>query len=158
MINSFIRFCIGFSILSCMGSCNNGEVYHRFSAIPNNEWNKNQEICFSLELDSLLISFDSNYTITLEILHNITYQYKNLFLLLDYTVQDSITQQDTIVCVLADGNSKWKGSGNGATRQLSVPYKTNIKIDTALHNKLCIRHAMQDLKLKGIEKIGVKVY
>jgi hypothetical protein len=37
-------------------------------------------------------------------------------------------------------------------------YKTNQKIDTALHNEVIIRHAMQDLKLKGIEKIGLKIY
>lgn len=37
-------------------------------------------------------------------------------------------------------------------------YKTNLRIDTTLHNEINIRHAMKDLKLKGIEKIGLKVY
>ncbi len=81
-----------------------------------------------------------------------------MFVYIDHSLQDSISKRDTLECVLIDDFGKWYGSGNGATRQLSVVYKTNQKIDTALHNEICIRHAMQKLNLKGIEKIGLKIY
>ena len=156
MANSFIRYFIGLAILACMTSCNEGEVYYNFSPIPENEWSKDQEISFLL--DSVPFNSNSNYAVSLEIVHNTSYKYKNLFLYLNYSHQDSISFTDTVACVLADDYGRWLGSGNGATRQLSVLYKTNLKIDTALHNEIFVRHAMQDLKLKGIEKIGLKVY
>lgn len=156
MINKFTRSFIGLILFGCMCSCNQGEAYYQFRQIPQNEWNKNQEVSFLL--DSVAISPQHNYAISIEILHNITYSYKNLFLYIDHTLQDSILVRDTLECMLVDDLGKWYGSGNGATRQLSVLYKTNQKIDTALHNEVIIRHAMQDLKLKGIEKIGLKIY
>ena len=156
MINSFIRYFFGVVIFVSMISCNQSEAYYKFGYIPHNEWNKSQEICFSL--DSSSINPQQNYSISLEITHNISYSYKNLFLYVDHTIQDRITLRDTLECILVDDFGKWLGSGNGASRQLSVLFKTNFKIDTTLHNEICIRHAMQDLKLKGIEKIGLKVY
>lgn len=156
MANSFIRYFIGIAILCCMVSCNKGEVYYKFKPIPNIEWDKQQEVCFLL--DSLLATPSDNYAISVEISHNINYQYKNLSLLLEQSVGDSILLKDTVECILVDDRGRWVGSGNGATRQLSIQYKTNFKIDTALHNEICVRHTMQDLQLKGIEKIGLRIY
>ena len=109
-------------------------------------------------LDSSSITVNKNYAIALELSHNTTYQYQNLFLISEHTLQDSIPSNDTIEIVLMDDLGNWRGTGNGATRQLSQLYKSSIKIDTALHNEITIRHAMQNLKLKGIEKIGLKIY
>lgn len=156
MPNSFVRYLIGLAILVCVVSCNQGEAYYKFLPIPKNEWGKSQEICFLL--DSSSIAANRNYAISLELTHNINYQYKNLFLVVEHTLQDSVPARDTLELVLIDDFGKWLGTGNGATRQLSQLYKTNIKIDTTLHNEITIRHAMQNLKLKGIEKIGLKIY
>lgn len=156
MANSLIRYLVGAIIIVCMGSCNQKEAYYKFISIPHNKWNKQDEICF--KIDSLIGPSKYNYTISLEITHNINYSYKNLFLYLNHTLQDSISSRDTLECQLVDDYGKWYGRGNGATRQISVLYKTNLKIDTTLHNEFCIRHAMQDLELKGIERIGLKVY
>ena len=154
--DNFVRCFSGLIIFVCLVSCNQNEVYYKFTSIPQNEWNNENEICFVIDSSSSVIP-DHSYTISLEITHNITYPYKNLFLYLNHT-QDSISSRDTIECALVDDLGKWLGSGNGATRQLSVLYKTNFKIDTTLHNEICIRHAMQDLKLKGIERIGLRIY
>lgn len=151
----FIRHFILIVILCGMASCNGDEVYYKFKPIPNHQWARGQEITFLL--DSASINNNARYNVSIEITHNVGYQYKNLFLLLDYT-QDSTVVHDTVQCFLVDHHGRWIGSGNGATRQLSVPYKTNFRIDTALHNEITIRHAMQRLNLKGIEKIGLKIY
>ncbi len=156
MINRFIRSLLGAALLFIALSCNRGEVYYKFSPIPKNEWSKHHEVTFLIDSSSNIA--DKNYRLSLELVHNISYQYKNLFLLIDHTLQDSILWQDTVECVLVDGAGRWQGSGNGATRQLSVPFSTTFRIDTALHNEINIRHAMQDLQLKGIEKIGLRIY
>ena len=157
MANRFTLFLVVLAVLFVALSCNQDEeAYYKFLPIPQNEWTKHHDITFLLDSSANIAT--SRYTISLELVHNISYPYKNLYLLVDYTLQDSILLQDTVECVLVDGAGRWEGSGNGATRQLSVPYKTNFRIDTALHNEIVIRHAMQDLNLKGIEKIGLKVY
>ena len=156
MISSFIRYFISAVLFLCLASCNQNEAYYKFISIPQNEWNRQDEICFLMDSSSFIPNH--KYAISLEITHNINYPYKNLFLYLNHTLQDSILLQDTIECILVDELGNWQGSGNGATRNLSVLYKTNLKLDTTLHNEICIRHAMQDLKLKGIERIGLKVY
>lgn len=156
MISSIGRYFVVVALIACMFSCKEGEAYYEFESIPLNEWSKKDAICF--EIDSSSINPNRNYALSVEIVHNLTYSYKNLFLTVEHTTQDKITSRDTIECILVDDLGKWLGSGNGATRQLSVLYKSNLKIDTTLHNEINIRHAMQDLKLKGIEKIGLKVY
>ena len=154
--NSFVPIFILLFVLACMVSCNQEETYYKFKFIPNNEWSKDQDISFLLDSTSNIVN--GNYDVSIELSHNISYQYKNLFLIVDYKHKNSVSLRDTVECVLMDGNGRWYGGGNGATRQLSVLYKTNFRIDTALHNEISIRHAMQDLKLKGIEKVGLKVY
>ena len=81
-----------------------------------------------------------------------------MYLYIEHTLQDSMSKRDTVECVLIDDFGRWQGGGNGATRQLSVLYKTNLMLDATLHNKIDIYHAMQDSELKGIERVGLKVY
>jgi gliding motility-associated lipoprotein GldH len=109
-------------------------------------------------MDSVPGNVKPNYHLSIEIAHNLNYPYKNLWLSIDYLLQDSVLKQDTLECILMDAAGKWLGSGNGPTRQLSVLYKTDFVMDTAQLNQICIRHAMQDIQLNGIEKIGLKVY
>ena len=156
MISKLTHLFVTLVLFGCMASCSQGEAYYQFRPIPQYEWSKSQEVSFLL--DSAAINPQHNYALSIEITHNISYRYKKLFLYLDHTLQDSIPVRDTIECVLVDDVGKWYGSGNGATRQFSLLYKTNQKIDTTVHNEINIRHAMQDLKLKGIEKIGLKIY
>ena len=86
------------------------------------------------------------------------YAYETLWLYIDQTLQDSISVRDTLECLLTDRNGKWLGSGNGPLRHLSFSYKTDIALDTAIQSQICIAHAMQDLQLNGVEKIGLKIY
>lgn len=156
MVSSLIRYFVGVVFVISLSSCNHNEAYYKFTSIPQNEWDKQSQICFNL--DSISTNTSNGYNVSLEITHNISYPYKNLFLYLDYIRQDSILSLDTLELTLADDYGKWQGGGNGPTRHLSVLYKSNFKVDTTLHNEIRIGHAMQDQKLKGIERIGLKVY
>jgi gliding motility-associated lipoprotein GldH len=88
----------------------------------------------------------------------VSYEYETLWLFIDQTLQDSIGVRDTIECLLTDKNGKWLGRGNGPLRHISFSYKKDIALDTAKQSQFCIVHAMQDLQLKGVEKIGLKIY
>lgn len=153
--SSLIRFLIGIGIIGFFYSCNQKEVYYKFKPIPGHQWSKEQDLVFSI--DSLLVDTTGYLSISIEVAHNINYPYKNIFLSVEHSANDSILLKDTIASELVDKKGRWIGVGNGATRQLSIPYSSRVQIDTALHHKIAIRHAMQDLNLKGIEKIGLKI-
>ena len=156
MTNNHSFNLVGIILFVLFTSCNPNEVYYKFEPIPQAKWNKRDEVCF--DMDSVPVSLNSRYSVSIEIAHNLNYPYKNLWLSINYLHQDSVLWQDSLECILFDDSGKWLGSGNGPTRQLSVLFKTNFAIDSAKHNRICIRHAMQDIQLNGIEKIGVKVY
>lgn len=156
MINNLIQYVIGVLMFACLLSCSQKEVYYEFASIPQNKWSVSNEICFVV--DSIYINPSSGYDINVEITHSVAYPYKTLWLYLDQTIQDTIFIRDTLECLLTDEVGKWRGSGNGSIRQISFEYKKGISIDTAKHNQICISHAMQDFLLKGIERVGLKIY
>ena len=156
MTNNQSLYLVGIILFVLLTSCKPNEVYYKFEPIPQSNWNKNNVICF--DIDSVPVNVNSRYYVSIEIAHNLNYPYKNLWLSINYLEQDSVLWEESLECFLSDDSGKWLGSGNGPTRQLSVLYKTNFVLDTAKHSRICIRHAMQDVHLNGIEKIGVKVY
>lgn len=156
MRNKFIKYFFFFLLATCLYSCKQNEIYYKFEPILHNEWSKNKEICF--ELDSLNVNRIDKYNINIELSHNVNYAYQSLWLYIDQTLQDSISVRDTLECILTDENGVWLGSGNGPLRHISFSYKTDLALDTAIQSKVCISHAMQDVKLKGVEKIGLKIY
>lgn len=134
--------------------------YYRFASFSHNEWERDEGVCFII--DSLPNRLREQNTVFIEITHNINYRYQTLFLDIQYGLADStVLFRDTLECELIDSNGFWEGSGNGPTRQFSQLFRSNLPIilysDTALHNEICIRHAMQDYQLKGIERIGIKI-
>ena len=137
-------------------SCNENDEYSKYLFISQNRWALNDPLCF--ELDSVSFDINHRYDVSIEITHNVKYAYENLWLYIDQTLEDSILSRDTIECKLVNDAGRWIGTGNGATRQFSYKYKTNLKLDTVKQYKVCISHAMNDLQLKGIERIGLKVY
>ena len=157
MRNNLNQYCIGLLFIVCLWSCDQQEVYYEFVSISQSQWSKsNNDACFVL--DSVNINPSRKYNINVEITHNVNYEYETLWLNVKQLHQDSIIVSDTLECILINQYGKWLGSGNGPTRQVTISYKTNILLDTTKQNQVCIRHAMDNLQLKGIEKIGLKIY
>ena len=156
MINRLIQYCTLTILFFVLIACSQNEVYYKYALIPQNEWSKDDKISF--DLDSVVFNPQHPYDISIEITHNIGYEYKNLWLYIDETRNDSVNVRDTLECLLTDNTGKWIGKGNGPTRQVSVLYKSKKRLDTQKRYQVYIYQAMQDPTLKGIEKIGLKIY
>lgn len=156
MINKNARFFILIIMSFVLIACNQNEAYYKYASIPHNEWSKDEKICFVL--DSVKFNSQLTYDISIEITHNVNYEYENLWLYIDQKLNDTVSVRDTLECLLADNNGKWKGRGNGPTRQFSILYKSNYRLDTNKRNQVYIHQAMQEPILKGIERIGLKIY
>ena len=156
MKSNLAQYCFAILLIICLWSCNKNEVYYKFIPISQSKWDKSNKVCFNV--DSINMNPGKIYNIDIELSHNLSYEYETLWLYIDQTLQDSISVRDTLECLLTDKNGKWLGRGNGPLRHISFSYKKEIALDTEKQSQICIVHAMQDLQLKGVEKIGLKIY
>lgn len=86
--------------------------------------------------------------------HNGSYPYRNLWLEITTPVgSDSITMRDTVAIELADRYGLWRGTGLGALRQLRVPVRQNVRVDSGSH--ILVRHIMRADTLRDIEQVGI---
>jgi gliding motility-associated lipoprotein GldH len=59
---------------------------------------------------------------------------------------------------IVDDYGKWMGRGVGSLRQLSIPYKTSVLLDSTRNYEINIFHLINKDPLHGIEKVGIRVY
>ncbi|SFL10553.1 gliding motility lipoprotein GldH [Proteiniphilum acetatigenes] len=151
--NIFILFAgLFFTILA---SCSGKEVYSRFHHIENGKWYRDSVLIFAI--DSLVPSSGAGYDVTVELTTNLSYPYRDLWLLIDQNLTDSLAHTDTLRCLLADEYGKWLGGGAGGLNQLSLPYRTFIPRDSVYNYRLTIRQGMDEDQLRGVEKVGIKI-
>jgi len=146
--------------LTCLSviflSCNENNEYYAFKHLSSGQWPRDSVIC--IQFDSLRLNPSDIYQADIVIMHNKSYPYQDLWLLIGNNLQDTILQYDTLKCKVCDRYGKWLSSGGGGMHQLSVPCKKNIRAkDSVTHYRFYIRHFMKEDPLVGIERIGVKI-
>ena len=133
-------------------SCDKEIVYSDFRPVPDKVWDKQSDFDFHFEMKDVSIPYD----ITLQLRNSVFYPYQNLWILFDELHQSEIVFKDTIEYRLADDFGKW--TGNGITLfQNQFPIRTNYHFPDTGKYTICIRHAMRDERLKGIENIGLQI-
>ena len=141
-------------------SCSQKEVYYQYEELKNGKWNQTTECVFYIDS----ASYDSlqSYDILLEVVHNNSYKYQNLWI--GYTLEldaDSIyTNKQEKEYIIADSEGKWYGSGFGSSYQISMPLLKNVYFDKGnvrKNHRIRISHRMTDNPLIGIEKVGIKI-
>lgn len=151
--NNFLLFTgLLFAILA---SCSGEEVYSRFHHIENGKWYHDSVLVFTI--DSLIAPSSVGYEVKVELTTNRSYPYRDLWLLIDQNLTDSLAHTDTLRYILADEHGKWLGGGAGGLNQLSFPYRTFTLRDSINNYRLTIRQAMDDEQLRGVEKVGIKI-
>lgn len=136
-------------------SCKEQTEYFLYRQIDKSRWYKDSIL--HLQFDSLSVSPFTSYNVDIEVTHDNSYPYRNLWLLVGHNLRDSVMQYDTVKFDLADAAGKWLGSGAGGLRQLSVPYDHAVRLDTTVSYRFSISQVMADNPLRGIGKIGIKI-
>lgn len=144
------------SVIILLTSCNRGELYFHYNKIDKEEWHRDSVLAFSI--DTLKTGQRGRYNISLELTTSALYQYSNMQLKVDHNLNDTTIISDTINFNLADEYGRWFGMGVGSLRQLSVPYKSSIWLDSTRSYEIHISHVMNPDPLKGVLKVGVRVY
>ncbi len=144
------------ALLLFLEGCNRGEMFFKFQQIDKEEWSRERDISF--EMDSLYFNTAVKYNAQLEVVYSNAYPYQDLWLTIDHNLTDSLFVRDTIRVMLIDDAGRNLGGGNAGLYQLSVPYKQSLVLDSASVYSVSVKHVMKDKKIKGINRIGLKVY
>lgn len=147
-------FIFAVAILLLMHACTGSELYYRFRKINQAEWSRDAVLIF--HSDSIALPHSRPLEVSLEVTSNNRYPYRDLWLLLEHNLTDTLFVTDTIQVFLADKNGHHLGNSVGTLHQLSVPW---LRLNQIKNNPFQIRisQLMTDDPLVGIERVGVKI-
>ncbi|MEA3452504.1 MAG: gliding motility lipoprotein GldH [Bacteroidota bacterium] len=143
-------FILGISILFLF-SCNNKHFYEEYTEIPNNIWSQNEVVKFSVDIEDT----SSLYNIAVNIRHGYYYQNKNLWLYIKTTSPSGKIQLDTMNCLLAEADNKWKGKCLSDLCDLLVPFADSIYLKEKGTYTFEFQHGLRQKKVASIVEIGL---
>ena len=132
------------------------ELYFQYEKVEKGDWYRDSVLNFSI--DTLKSNQIGEYNISIELITSMLYPYSDIHLKIDHNLNDSISSSDTMRYKVADEHGEWLGRGVGSLRQLSIPYKKAIWLDSTRGYELRILQLINIDPLKGVERVGVRVY
>ncbi len=141
-------------------SCNRGLVFSEYSSLNKGTWASQDTISFAFsELDTT-----ANHHLFLNIRNDESYEFSNLFLILQLEAPDGNIVVDTSEYKMALPDGQWLGKGAGSVKENKLWYKENISFSESGVYTLHIRHAMRRngeveglAMLKGITDVGLQI-
>lgn len=143
-------------MMGCCHSCQTSNESYAYQSVLNGVWERDSVV--KLVFDSMDVHPTHTYSIQLELVHNKAYKYRNIWLLIGNNIaNDSVLHYDTLKTMLMDEHGKWYGASVGGLHQLSVPFQQAVKFPYGKQCFFTVKQLMDDERLKGIEKIGIKI-
>lgn len=127
-------------------SCTNNVVFKGDKEVGNS-WHTDSLVTFYFEISDTI----STYDFDLNIRHNSSYSYQNLYIFIHTTKPLGKTTIDTLNCILADKTGKWKSKGIGDVLKYSTKIKGSAIYESSGKYKVQIEQAMRHGKLQQIE-------
>ena len=96
-----------FVFIVFFSSCDKRRIYEENQTIPENVWEKNNVLKFSVDIADTISP--TNFYVNIRNADG--YPYNNLYLFIKTKFPNEKFLYDTLECVLADEKGKWLGSG-----------------------------------------------
>lgn len=125
--------------------------FSSFTTFRNAEWDYAEPLTFTV--DTLADSVCPSGTLILTVRHTHGYEFSNLWLEVNYDLDDTCARRDTLNLILADLYGKWLGSGPGNTFNINDTLRAGMPLRR--HQRIGIRHIMRTDTLENIEQIGI---
>lgn len=139
-------------LTTIVSACSSDGVYFSdFKDIDKKGWDKNRPLEFQYP-DSIV---QETSDLQLSIRHDNYYQYKNIWLIVDYAKGKEIVQSDTINYQIADKFGKWYGSGLGKLFQHTATIKSGVK--KGQFNRVIVWQNMRCDTVTNIHNIGLSL-
>ncbi|MFP4620026.1 MAG: gliding motility lipoprotein GldH [Bacteroidales bacterium] len=132
-------------------SCNSNVVHRESKDIPGAEWNKNNILSYTFNIEDTL----QPYHVYLNVRNSSEYRFRNLYLFIETTSPHGHTVKDTFECMLADEKGRWYGHGWGDVYENKIPYRQYVRFPSKGSYSIEIQQAMRRDNLKHLTDIGI---
>lgn len=142
------------AMILAMSACQrSGDIYNSYVALPNTGWNADSLAVFRVDVSDA----DAAYDLYFMIRNQNNYAYQNLWLFIDIVAPDGSMRRDTLDCILAERDGRWKGSGWGSLYDAEYPYRLSTRFAAPGLYRFRIGHGMRQDDIEGIHSIGLRV-
>ena len=102
------------SLIFIFLACNKSSVYvHEFE---NNQWDHESDVGYNFEINNT----NQNYDINLFFRNNLSYPYRNIYLLVELKKDDETIKKDTLQYAITNKYGQWYGKGVGGPFKCAV--------------------------------------
>lgn len=148
-INIIFAFLLTTLLCGCMGDI----IVSHYEQVPDSEWHKDSALCFPFSATDNAGLCD----IGLNIRHNTTYPFQNIWLFTELFADSTLLLTDTLEYFLADQRGVWLGNGSSRLRDMPCLWLKGIEIDEGKTYMITVRQGMREDVLCGVESVGVTV-
>lgn len=150
-----MRKLVGCSLLFAalsFASCTPDPIFNGQKPMENG-WAMTDTIAFNAEiLDTI-----NQYNFFFLLRHTADYPYRNFYLFLETELPGERFSRDTISCVLADRQGKWRGSGIGDMVDHRILFKFNKRFPFGGNYDFKLIHGMRDTNVTSITNVGLQI-
>lgn len=140
-------------------SCNQKEIFYQYQGVKDAKWEQSKDFVFMV--DSAVIDSTQKYNIWLELMHNSSYKYQNLWVNFSIkAISDSVIEQHiSKEFIIADEDGLWQGAGFGSSYQISLPVMTSVNLSYKgkANYEFSLSSGMTDRVLEGVEQVGIRI-
>lgn len=123
--------------------------YTSFATLGSGGWAYGDSVTFAVTLPNSTAAGD----LLIDLTHDNSYQYSNLWLEITYPPTAGSPERDTVEITLCDPVGKWFGRGIEGLYQLETPLRAGISLTDS--TSISIRHIMRVDTLRGLSRIGL---
>ncbi len=140
------------AVVCLLAACQGNTIYHSYQPVPTEGWAKSDTLVYTLP-DSIQAG---NYLAEINIRCHESYPYRNLWLAIDYNLQDSLTfTTDTLQLFVANIKGEKAENSPGRLHQYILPYDKLLSISQKSGRSFYIRQLMADSLLTGVSDAGI---
>ena len=141
-------------VVSCLFSaCRDQAAFDKNVNISQDGWPMEEVVTINVPiLDTL-----SHYAIFVNLRHNDSYLYDNIFLEVSATSPKGAKVIDTLEYRLADARGKWEGKKGGQWYDYILPFRSDIQFVGKGDYLFEIRYLMRQQALPGIGSVGLRL-
>jgi len=140
-------------------SCDSKHVLDEYKTIPNT-WKRDAVIDFNFKAPDTI----STYDLFINIRNNNSYEFSNLFLIVDLTSPSNNKVIDTLEYEMTTSRGEWLGTGFSEIKENKLWYKEQFHFQEEGEYKFNITHAIRKngatngvVELKGITDVGFRI-
>ena len=134
-------------------SCDRNKVYEEYVEITDNVWQNKNAVNFEFEIDDTT----SLHNIFINVRHATHYPYNNLWVFIKSSAPNGQINIDTVECILADKQGRWKGDGLGDLWDMQIPWKQNVRFPHTGKYRVEFQQGMRVDALPGIMDMGLRI-